>query len=70
MIDIVRLSPQNPDTCHVLQQLSANTQDLAPFTLKKQQECNGYWQNVTGMALISSINELLLNQPAKVSWFN
>ena len=51
LVDIVRLSPQTPETFEVLAAFRANEKGLNPLTLAASRDCNGYWQNIAGMSL-------------------
>lgn len=52
LVDIVRLSPQGPETLAMLEQFRANEQGQRPLTLVNQTECNGYWKRVAGLELV------------------
>ncbi|MEA9392922.1 U32 family peptidase [Acerihabitans sp. TG2] len=52
LVDIVRLSPQGPDTLSMLEQFRANEQGEQPMTLSQRMDCNGYWHRIAGLELV------------------
>jgi collagenase-like PrtC family protease len=52
LVDIVRISPQGPETLGVLANFRANERGLNPLALSPREDCNGYWQNIAGLALV------------------
>ncbi|MGA8118581.1 U32 family peptidase [Rouxiella badensis] len=52
LVDIVRISPQGPETLDVLADFRANERGLNPLALSSREDCNGYWQNIAGLALV------------------
>ncbi|ATZ93150.1 U32 family peptidase [Dickeya fangzhongdai] len=52
LVDIVRLSPQGPDTLAMIDNFRANQHGGQPLTLANQQDCNGYWRRVAGLELV------------------
>ncbi len=54
LVDMVRLSPMGLGTLDILNAFRANEQGLAPLPLAESRDCNGYWQRVAGLSLITS----------------
>ncbi|SLM61787.1 MULTISPECIES: U32 family peptidase [Dickeya] len=52
LVDIVRLSPQGPDTLAMLARFRANQHGEHPLVLENQQDCNGYWRRLAGLELV------------------
>lgn len=52
LVDIVRLSPLGLDTLQTVSEFRANQRGLNPLPLSHQLDCNGYWQNIAGLALV------------------
>ncbi|MGM3175364.1 U32 family peptidase [Dickeya lacustris] len=52
LVDIVRLSPQGPDTLAMLDRFRANQHGENPLTLENQHDCNGYWRRLAGLELV------------------
>ncbi|WP_152601339.1 U32 family peptidase [Erwinia oleae] len=53
LVDIVRLSPQGKETLMLIDQFRANETGKYPLVLENGQQCNGYWRQVAGLALVS-----------------
>ena len=53
VVDVVRLSPHDESAFTVLERFRANEHGQAPFELRKQRDCNGYWRRVAGLELVS-----------------
>lgn len=51
LVDIVRLSPETPETLATLEAFRNNERGLQPLTLTDKADCNGYWQRVAGLEL-------------------
>ncbi|MGV2703592.1 U32 family peptidase [Aeromonas salmonicida] len=52
LVDVVRLSPEGPDTLEMLARFKANQQGQAPLPLQQERDCNGYWRQIPGMSLV------------------
>lgn len=52
LVDMVRLSPEGPDTLAMLERFRANQQGEQPMALTRRMDCNGYWRRVAGLELI------------------
>ena len=52
LVDIVRLSPETPDTLQMLEQFRQNERGLTPLSLTDKTDCNGFWQRVAGLELV------------------
>lgn len=52
LVDVVRLSPQSPDTLAMLEQFRANEDGQRPLTLAQHRDCNGYWRRIAGLELV------------------
>lgn len=53
LVDVVRLSPQGLETLDVISQFKANQSGQHPLALTRGGDCNGYWQRVPGLDLVS-----------------
>ena len=54
LVDVIRLSPENSDIFSMLKKFKANESGQQPLTLDSQQDCNGYWLKLPGLALVES----------------
>lgn len=52
LVDIVRLSPQGPDTLAMVDRFRANQQGQQPLALADRADCNGYWRRLAGLELV------------------
>lgn len=52
LVDIVRISAENPDSLTILEQFRANQHGKYPLTLTNDLNCNGYWRRAAGLSLI------------------
>lgn len=52
LVDIVRLSPQGPDTLAMVDRFRANQQGQQPLVLADRADCNGYWRRLAGLELV------------------
>ncbi len=52
LVDVVRLSPQGPDTVAMLDRFRANQRGEQPLPLTHQMDCNGYWRRIPGLELV------------------
>ena len=55
LVDVLRLSPQDLQTPALISEFRRHQQTGMPFRLDKQTHCNGYWHNIEGMALETTL---------------
>ncbi len=55
LVDVLRISPQDAETPALISEFRRNQQAEMPFTLDKRTHCNGYWYNIEGMALETTV---------------
>lgn len=53
LVDIVRFSPQGTETLPLIDAFRENETGKAPLPLLADQQCNGYWRQVPGLALVN-----------------
>ncbi|QKJ85502.1 U32 family peptidase [Paramixta manurensis] len=51
LVDIIRLSPETPQTLTMIDRFRANEQGKTPLMMAQRNDCNGYWHNIAGLAL-------------------
>jgi hypothetical protein len=51
LVDMVRLSPMGHETLAMIDAFRANESGAAPLPLTEQNDCNGYWKRLAGLAL-------------------
>ncbi|MEB5921860.1 U32 family peptidase [Franconibacter daqui] len=51
LVDMVRLSPMGHETLAMIDAFRANESGAAPLPLTEQNDCNGYWKCLAGLAL-------------------
>lgn len=51
LVDMVRLSPMGHETLEMIDAFRANESGAAPLPLTEQNDCNGYWKRLAGLAL-------------------
>lgn len=52
LVDVVRLSPLGEETFDMIKQFRANEQGDHLLSLENNKDCNGYWKNIAGLALV------------------